>query len=329
MSSEAPRPNGSSVATGLRPSVRVLVLDGAPLIRQLLRVHLADLDIELHSVSTIGEVKRAAAMLVPDVVVVALPPDPHAAIRTVEELLGGLATGLDAVGIAGSGAIEVPVLVLAPVEASEVLVRSLQLGAFDALRVPFDPDELRARVRGAARVRRRLDALRRQAQRDALSGLWNRAFFDARLDEEIGEALRHEREVAVIMCDIDGFKRLNDLHGHPFGDEVIAGVGELLLAGRAEDVPCRYGGEEFAIILPSTDIVGATDAAERLRLGISSLRWELRPQVAVTASLGVADLASIGRRGRADALVAAADAALYRAKRSGRDRIEVAATAAD
>ena len=209
-----------------------------------------------------------------------------------------------------------------------MVVRSLELGAFDALRVPFDPDELRARIRGAARVRRRLDELRRQAQRDALSGLWNRAFFDARLDEEIGEALRHEREVALIMCDIDGFKRLNDLHGHPFGDEVIAGVAGLLLAGRAEDVPCRYGGEEFAVILPSTDIAGAVDAAERLRVAIAALRWELRPKLSVTASLGIADLASIGRRGRADALVAAADSALYRAKRLGRDRVEIATAGA-
>lgn len=330
-----PAPPASPVVCADPPRILLVeghvdgLVEGPSLSRQIVRLHLPEEQFDLQGVRSLSEAMTALERLAPDVVIAVLPPERDLALSMVEALVRGAgpfphpgSAGVRAADLlaAPSPAPGAPVFALVSGDA-DLVARALELGAHDALRLPFDPSELRARLRSVARMQRRLVALREQAQRDPLTGLWNRSFFDARLEEELGEALRHGREVSLVMCDIDGFKRLNDLHGHPFGDEVLATVGAILHQGRAEDVPCRYGGEEFAIILPSTARVGAVDFAERLRVQIAALRWPTRSAVRTTASLGVADLASIGRRGRPDALIASADAALYRAKRAGRNRV--------
>ena len=159
-------------------------------------------------------------------------------------------------------------------------------------------------------------ALEELATTDSLTGLCNRRIFQDRLAEEVRRAHRYGTPVSLIMLDIDGFKSYNDTHGHPEGDIALRTVAHILeTCARNPDVVCRYGGEEFVLLLPQTDCAGAVAYAERLRTTVEKHAWSLRP---VTASLGVAAL----RLGEAGAdLVARADAALYRAKTSGRNRV--------
>jgi diguanylate cyclase (GGDEF)-like protein len=159
---------------------------------------------------------------------------------------------------------------------------------------------------------------------DALTGLHNRRFLDDALAREVARAHRKSAPLALIMIDIDHFKRFNDTFGHKAGDHVMRRIGELLRNGvRASDVACRYGGEEFAVVMPDASLEAARDRAEALRVAARELESacegvHLGP---ITISLGVAALSP---GGSASALIAAADAALFEAKRGGRDRVVVA-----
>ncbi|OPG81504.1 GGDEF domain-containing protein, partial [Stutzerimonas stutzeri] len=163
----------------------------------------------------------------------------------------------------------------------------------------------------------------------ALTQLANRRRFDSVLDEEIRRARRSGSPLAVLLADIDHFKRINDSYGHPFGDECLRQVAAVLMAHcqRAGDLAARYGGEEFVVLLPASDQRQAVVLAERIRQDIE--RLQLRHgdlPVALTISLGVATLGSTCAS--AEALLAAADAALYAAKHAGRNRVVCAPEAA-
>jgi diguanylate cyclase (GGDEF)-like protein len=220
---------------------------------------------------------------------------------------------------------EVPVIFLSGTADVGVKVQAFDAGAADYVTKPFDAVELRARVRATLRAKRYRDLLATRAQLDGLTGLWNRAYFDQRLGDEVAAAVRHERRLSLIMVDIDHFKTLNDAHGHPFGDLVLRRVADALLTClRAGDAACRYGGDEFGLILREADAAAAAAAAERTRLAIGAL--DFRPAVdnpAITASLGYAsnELLTDPRNFTAAELIAAADAAMYGAKRGGRNRI--------
>jgi diguanylate cyclase (GGDEF)-like protein len=203
-------------------------------------------------------------------------------------------------------------------------VRALDLGAIDFVEKPFEVVELKARVRSALRVQHLVKMLAQRAQVDGLTGLWNRTYFDRRLLQECSEAQRHGRSVSLVMCDVDGFKRLNDERGHPFGDMVLERLSRILQGGRGSDVACRYGGEEFGIILPHTAGMEALEVAERYRRSFEVETWHGAPGKVITASFGVAEMAAAGRPMSVADLVAAADAALYRAKLNGRNRVEAA-----
>jgi len=155
------------------------------------------------------------------------------------------------------------------------------------------------------------------AATDHLTGLWNRRAFQERLAAEIERARRHERPLSLVAMDIDHFKRVNDIHGHPTGDRVLIEVARRLFATvREGEIVARVGGEEFAWILPETDGEGAVGAAERARLAIAA---EPFPDVGpITVSLGVCDL---DEGETASELVRLADAALYRSKSNGRDQV--------
>jgi diguanylate cyclase (GGDEF)-like protein len=174
-----------------------------------------------------------------------------------------------------------------------------------------------------ARLYRRTQEL---AVRDGLTGLFNHRYFYERLQYELVRGARYGTPVALLMIDVDDFKRFNDRHGHPAGDEVLRAVAAGIEADiRKElDIACRYGGEEFAVILPNTP-VAASRVGERLRRRIAATRVHAPDGStlgAITVSVGVAVFP--GRSMQVDALVAAADEALYRAKRGGKDRVEVA-----
>ncbi|MFN3659416.1 MAG: diguanylate cyclase [Pseudolabrys sp.] len=159
---------------------------------------------------------------------------------------------------------------------------------------------------------------------DELTGVYNRRMYDSILDSEIARAQRHDRRLSVLILDIDHFKRVNDSHGHLVGDQVLHQVATLLRDSvRAENSVCRYGGEEFAIIVPEFGADAAGELAERLRDAVARRTFGGGPghEVRVTVSIGVAGFPDMAHS--ADALTAAADAALYTAKQAGRDRVVI------
>ncbi|GIV95802.1 MAG: hypothetical protein KatS3mg057_0459 [Herpetosiphonaceae bacterium] len=169
------------------------------------------------------------------------------------------------------------------------------------------------------------ETLRSQAIRDPLTGLFNRRYMEESLEREIRRAARSQRPLGVIMIDLDLFKRFNDSFGHAAGDALLRELGSFLYSQvRGEDIACRYGGEEFAIILPEAHLLDTRHRAEQLREGIKrlSIRINLGATHGVTASLGVAAFPEHGPTG--EMLLRAADSALYRAKSSGGDCVMVA-----
>jgi diguanylate cyclase (GGDEF)-like protein len=173
------------------------------------------------------------------------------------------------------------------------------------------------------------ESLRLQAVRDPLTGLYNRRYMQEFLERELHSARRKRRSLGVMMIDLDHFKRYNDNFGHNAGDQALAAVGEALgRCLRAEDVACRYGGEEFALILPECSLRQATIRAEEIRKHIEdyNARPDQQPVNSLTVSIGVA--AFDETTDRVDLLLQFADDALYQAKRAGRNRVVVARPAA-
>jgi diguanylate cyclase (GGDEF)-like protein len=202
-------------------------------------------------------------------------------------------------------------------------VRCLDLGAVDFISKPFDMAELKARLRSAIRVQQLLRMLSQRAQLDGLTALWNRAFFDQRLAAEVQQARRLGHPLSLILTDIDHFKSVNDRFGHPFGDEVLAFFATVLSNRRSTDIACRYGGEEFAIILPEVTADAAVEVADDMRRRFEEHRWRRSPDLVLTASFGIADLSMIGAGGTPADLLARSDLALYAAKRGGRNRVSM------
>ena len=165
--------------------------------------------------------------------------------------------------------------------------------------------------------------VQRQAVTDELTGLSNHRRFQEVMDQELGRAKRFGSDVGLIMLDIDHFKSFNDTYGHQQGDVVLREVARVLRESSREiDEPARYGGEEMAVALPQTDLEGAYLFAERVRTALAALRVPRLdgdgPPLRVTASFGAAVMP--GSAVDKEALIAAADAALYEAKRTGRNR---------
>jgi two-component system, cell cycle response regulator len=218
-----------------------------------------------------------------------------------------------------------------PILAAEMAMatarRWLRLGAHDVLLEPVRDLELIARVQAAGRTKILQEELVDQTARleeqlfeDLLTRVHNRRFVFGQLAAMISAARRHGRPLAVAMVDLDGFKAINDRHGHETGDSVLVAAAEALQrALRAEDVLGRLGGEEFLAVLPDTDAVAAARAAERLRAAVAGAGGRVR----VTASVGWAVLLP-GEQ--PDDVVRRADDALYTAKQEGRDRVKGAAT---
>jgi diguanylate cyclase (GGDEF)-like protein len=180
-------------------------------------------------------------------------------------------------------------------------------------------------VRSGRRANVAVEELRRLATTDELTGLVNRRQFLALLEVEVARTRRSGRPLSLAILDVDHFKRVNDLHGHPAGDEVLRMLAASLRGtGRAGDILGRMGGEEFAVLMPETSLGEARVACERLGSAVAACETELPTgrRVSVTLSTGVGPL--VGKE-RADQLVSRVDAALYEAKANGRNRVSLAA----
>jgi diguanylate cyclase (GGDEF)-like protein len=223
------------------------------------------------------------------------------------------------------------VLLLTAKDTAEELVEGMEAGADDYLRKPVNTHELRVRLRAGRRIldlqeelMAAREMLRRQATRDPLTDLWNRAAMFDILTRELKRARRESTTLALIMADLDHFKEVNDTLGHAAGDGVLREAARRMSACvRPYDAPCRYGGEEFLIVLPGCDLADATMRAEEIRRAFSATPFQIPEGVpSVTCSLGVT--ASSGVAGFDPvALIQEADDALYTAKNNGRNRVEV------
>lgn len=217
------------------------------------------------------------------------------------------------------------------------------LGVFHLQMAPGQPAETEASERGLTEAKQRLavsvaehialalanlnlrETLRNQSIRDALTGLFNRRYMEESLEGEIRRASRKARSVGAILVDLDHFKSVNDTFGHDAGDTLLRELANFLQQNsRKEDIACRYGGEEFLLILPETTLDVLQQRAEYLRAAIKTLHVSHRgqPLNALTMSVGAASFPEHGRT--AESLLRAADSALYRAKGEGRDRVVVA-----
>jgi two-component system cell cycle response regulator len=224
----------------------------------------------------------------------------------------------------------VPILVVVSDGERRKLTQALEMGVNDYLSRPVDRNELVARVRTQLRKKRYADRLRQNVQlslemaiTDQLTGLHNRRYMARHLDTLITNAQKSGKPLAFLILDIDHFKSINDGHGHDVGDEVLRQFATRISANvRGIDLACRYGGEEFVVVMPDTDVAFATAVAERLRKHVEAEPFKISSEsgyLHVTISIGIA--ASQKQDDTADGLLRRADQALYRAKREGRNRV--------
>ncbi len=227
---------------------------------------------------------------------------------------------------------DVPVIMLTGEEDIRAKVRGLEAGALDYLTKPFDAHELLARVRIHLKLKELQDDLRQKNQRleqltrvDELTGLNNRRFFMEMLRNEFRRSDRYGTPVVFVMVDVDHFKKVNDTYGHLMGDKALVSVAQVLSrTARAQDLVGRFGGEEFAIIMPHTELKGGELAANRHRRLIEEEPIMLdQGPLQITASFGVANFPRADVR-RVEDLIEMADQALYKAKEAGRNRVGMA-----
>jgi two-component system, cell cycle response regulator len=202
------------------------------------------------------------------------------------------------------------------------VVMGMDAGADDYIRKPFHPAELKARLRSGKRIVELEEKLRRQATHDSLTGIMNRGAIMERIGIEMDRAYRDNETLCIAMADLDHFKKVNDTYGHSVGDTVLCETASRMTSVlRPYDSIGRYGGEEFIIVFPKCDVNNALAIAERVRRSISlqPVRSHLEA-IPVTTSIGIAE-ARVPRD--ADAVIRDADNAMFRAKQSGRNRVEV------
>jgi two-component system cell cycle response regulator len=224
----------------------------------------------------------------------------------------------------------VPILAIAEGDDNSRMIRGLEIGVNDFLQRPIDKNEMLARVRTQIRKKRYTERLRDNVQlsiemaiTDALTGLYNRRYMENHLTTLIDQAAARAKPLALLVLDIDHFKSVNDSYGHDAGDDVLREFAlRMRKSIRGLDLACRYGGEEFVIVMPETEMNVATTVAERLRRRIASEPFSIQQgtgNIQVTISIGIATLDP--RRDNGANILKRADLALYRAKRDGRNRV--------
>lgn len=216
------------------------------------------------------------------------------------------------------------VILLTSRDSRKDLVVGLESGVDDYITKPFDPEELKYRLRIGERIVALEERILNMARTDYLTGLLNRRAFMERLEGERNRSMREGKSLSIILADIDFFKRVNDNYGHQNGDLALQEFAKCLLdTCRQYDFVGRYGGEEFIIGLPGSGIDGAKNIAERIRRKVAEHKIKLPDQnkyIQITSSFGVATIESQSQASY-DELIKAADQALYRAKNDGRNQV--------
>lgn len=291
----------------------VLLIDDAEDVHRLVQARLRHEAIDLQSATSGQQGVEMAIKLRPSAILLDLDMpvmDGFAVIRAVKN---------------ESTLSNVPILVISALSQCGDKVTAFDLGATDYVTKPFDFAELRARLRAALRTDRLLRLLSESAELDGLTALGNRASFNRRWASEVAENRRYGKPLSLAVLDIDFFKRINDTYGHQAGDEVLVEFAKILIREcRASDVACRYGGEEFAIIMPSTTAADSLVLLDRIRLAVAAAVFTRHPEHKITVSAGVCGFEGAGTLAP-EQWLEAADKALYAAKRNGRNRIETAA----
>ncbi len=298
------------------PLPKVLVVEDNELERLLIRQRLRLDRVELFEAADGLAAIEVARSALPDLILLNLGLPDLSGFEVIHHLKEDPATR------------SIPVIFVSATVSVDAKVRALDLGAIDFVTKPFDPAELRARLRVAFRLKFQQDLLEKRAHLDALTGLANRMAMRERLEAEWSACRRRGAPLSILIVDVDHFKRINDRFGHAAGDEALRRVAEALRAvARGSDLVARFGGEEFVLIAPDCDLPGALGLAERAREQVEALRLAFDAAAhALTASVGAATAAAelapeVAGPECPDDLLGRADRALYEAKASGRNAV--------
>ena len=223
---------------------------------------------------------------------------------------------------------EIPVIFVTGLNNVKDEEKGLALGARDYIHKPFSPAIVNLRVKNQLQIVNQLRIINRLSQTDALTGLYNRRYFDARIDYEWSRAIREKTLLSILMIDVDDFKNYNDTYGHLQGDVVLRTIANILKQKlqRSTDMLVRWGGEELAVLLPCTDLPGACLVAEKLRVAVETHTFpyvSTPAPASVTISIGINCVAP-WEYSTIEHFVGEADKALYRAKKAGKNRAEAA-----
>lgn len=305
-----PPVQGGAAAGDLKP--RVLIIDDSPDVHRLVTVRLKNEGVEFASALSGQEGIAQAASNLPALILLDLEMPGMHGLAVLKELKASPLTQ------------DISVIVISGNLHAADKVKAFELGAVDYVTKPFEMTELKVRLRQALKVRQLIHMLAQRAQIDGLTGLWNRAFFNQRWQEEVARAGRYRSPLSVAMLDIDHFKSVNDTFGHAAGDAALQGTAKLLQREcRQHDLICRYGGEEFVIVMPETAPADAAIVCERIRASIEAQTWTRHPERQLTISIGIAGTSGPINLSN-EQFVEVADAGLYSAKRSGRNKVVVA-----
>lgn len=296
-------------------SRRVLVIDDDLDSMEILLEPLRWEGYDVRGVSTESDAHKLITSWVPHIVILDWMASSNAGLRVLRTIRERLA--------------HVSCVFVSDNSTTDAIIEALDAGADDYIVKPFVPLELLARIRSQLRIRdlhEQLlfanERLKELVDTDDLTGLYNMRSLYQRLDFEMERARRFNRDVCVVMMDMDYFKTVNDGHDHLFGSYVLSEVGKMIKAStRNIDIPARYGGDEFLVVLTETNHEGAIHFCERLRESIEKTTFRNgEDSIKLTASFGFA-ISTPGENINARELVRRADHALYDAKRSGRNRV--------
>jgi two-component system, cell cycle response regulator len=285
---------------------RVLVVDDTPLNVKLLTLQLEYQDYIVNTAASGLEALAKIEADKPDIVLLDVMMPGLDGFETCRRIRANPATA------------HIPVVMVTALQDVDDLVRGFEAGADDFLTIPVNSSALIARIRSQLRQKRYYESLLEQSLIDPLTGAFNCRYLEAQVPRLIARCRAAHKPIAVLMIDVDHFKRINDEHGHAAGNHVLKEiVNRITSALRPSDLVARMGGEEFAVVMPETDLHAGHRIAERL---CSRIAATLVADVAVTVSIGTAVIQPDTEEEEPDAALRRADAALYEAKRAGRNR---------